>query len=117
MLFDIDQFKLVNDRHGHPAGDHVLRELAERAVRQVRSVDLVGRIGGEEFIVVMPETSLAGAVVVAERLRTAVAGEPFTVADSGQQLTVTVSVGIAVTGGGGEDTFEALLKRADEALY
>ncbi len=62
MLFDIDHFKQVNDRYGHPAGDEVLRELAERAVRQVRSVDLVGRLGGEEFVVVMPETSLGEAV-------------------------------------------------------
>src|SRR5947207_14017749 len=74
MLFDIDHFKQVNDRHGHPAGDQVLRELAGRAMRQVRSVDLVGRLGGEEFIVVMPETSLGGAIVVAERFRAAVAG-------------------------------------------
>ena len=77
MLFDIDHFKQVNDRHGHPAGDQVLRELAGRAMRQVRSVDLVGRLGGEEFIVVMPETSLAGATVVAERVRAAVADELF----------------------------------------
>ena len=58
MLFDIDHFKRVNDRYGHPGGDEVLRDIAGRAVRQVRSVDLVGRLGGEEFVVVMPETSL-----------------------------------------------------------
>ena len=116
MLFDIDHFKLVNDRHGHPAGDEVLRELAERAVRQVRSVDLVGRLGGEEFIVVMPETSLAGAVVVAERFRVAVAEEPFIPQGQTAGLPVTVSVGIAVTGEG-SDTIDTLLKRADDALY
>ena len=116
MLFDIDHFKQVNDRHGHPAGDRVLRELAERAVRQVRSVDLVGRLGGEEFVVVMPETSLSGAVVVAERLRVAVADEPFILQDNGGKLPITVSVGIAVTGKT-TDTLESLLKRADEALY
>lgn len=116
MLFDIDHFKQVNDRFGHPAGDEVLRDLAARAMRQVRSVDLVGRLGGEEFVVVMPETSLSGAVVVAERLRVAVADEPFILQDNGGKLPITVSVGIAVTGKE-TDTLESLLKRADEALY
>jgi two-component system cell cycle response regulator len=117
MLVDVDHFKKVNDRHGHPAGDAVLREIADRATRQVRSVDLVGRLGGEEFVVVMPETSLAGAVVVAERLRAAVAEEPFILQGTGDKLLVTVSVGIAMTGEGNDDTLENLLKRADDALY
>ena len=116
LLFDVDHFKRVNDRHGHPAGDEVLRELAERAVRHVRSVDLVGRLGGEEFVVIMPETSLAGAVVVAERFRAAVADEPFVPRGQSEKLPVTVSVGIAVTGEG-SDTIDTLLKRADDALY
>src|SRR6266852_3488622 len=117
MLVDIDHFKQVNDRHGHPAGDAVLRQIADRAVRQVRSVDLVGRLGGEEFVVVMPETSLGGAVVVAERLRAAVAEEPFVLQGKGDKPRVTVSVGIAMTGEGNRDTLESLLQRADEALY
>jgi two-component system cell cycle response regulator len=116
MLFDIDHFKQVNDRHGHPAGDEVLRELAARAMRQVRSVDLVGRLGGEEFVVVMPETSLAGAAVVAERVRAAVGEELFMLPGGGRTLPVTISAGVAVTENGGE-TLEMLLKRADEALY
>jgi len=116
LLFDVDHFKQVNDRHGHPAGDEVLRELGERAVRQVRSVDLVGRLGGEEFVVIMPETSLAGAVVVAERFRAAVADEPFVPRGLSEKVQVTVSVGIAVTGEG-SDTIDTLLKRADDALY
>jgi two-component system cell cycle response regulator len=116
MLVDVDHFKLVNDRFGHPAGDAVLRELAVRTVRQVRNVDLVGRVGGEEFVVVMPETSLADAMLVAERLRAAIADEPFILQVKGQGLPLTVSVGIAMTGEGG-DTRETLLKRADEALY
>jgi two-component system cell cycle response regulator len=116
MLFDIDHFKTVNDRYGHPAGDAVLRELATRAVRQVRNVDLVGRLGGEEFVVVMPETSLAGAVVVGERLRIAVAGEPFLLEDEGERVAITVSVGIAMSGEGA-DTLDTLLKQADDALY
>jgi two-component system, cell cycle response regulator len=116
MLFDIDHFKLVNDRHGHPAGDEVLRELAKRAMRQVRSVDLVGRLGGEEFIVVMPETNLAGAAIVAERVRAAVAEALFVLADDGTAVAVTISIGVAVTGRG-DEKLESLLKRADEALY
>jgi two-component system cell cycle response regulator len=116
ILFDIDHFKRVNDRHGHPAGDGVLRELADRAVRQVRSVDLVGRLGGEEFVVVMPETSLGGAIVVAERLRLAVADEPFILQGKSDTLPITISVGIAMTGEG-TDTQDTLLKRADDALY
>lgn len=116
MLFDIDHFKQVNDTHGHSAGDEVLRELAERAVREVRSVDLVGRLGGEEFVVVMPETNLAGAFVVAERLRTAIAEEPFTLRSTGDKLPVTVSIGVAVAGED-SDNLDDLLKRADEALY
>src|SRR5713226_4955936 len=117
MLVDIDHFKQVNDRYGHPAGDAVLRQIADRAVRQVRSVDLVGRLGGEEFVVVMPETSLGGAIVVAERLRAAVAEEPFVLQGKGDKPRVTVSVGIAMTGEGNRDTLESLLQRADEALY
>jgi two-component system, cell cycle response regulator len=116
MMFDVDHFKQVNDRYGHPAGDEVLRELAARAVRQVRSVDLVGRIGGEEFVVVMPETNLQGAIVVAERLRAAVAGEPFALSDSSDKLSVTVSVGVTMISGP-QDTMEAALKRADDALF
>src|SRR5216683_3864930 len=116
MLVDVDHFKQVNDRYGHPAGDAVLRQIADRAVRQVRSVDLVGRLGGEEFVVVMPETSLGGAVVVAERLRAAVADEPFIPQGTSAKLPITISIGIAMTGEG-SDTMETLLKRADDALY
>jgi two-component system cell cycle response regulator len=116
LLFDIDHFKQVNDGYGHPAGDEVLRDVAERAMRQVRSVDLVGRLGGEEFAVVMPETSLGEAIAVAERLRGAVADEPFMVQGTSDKLVITVSVGIAMTSEGC-DTLESLMKRADEALY
>lgn len=116
MLFDIDHFKAVNDRWGHPAGDEVLRELAARTTRQVRNVDLVGRLGGEEFIVVMPETSLSGAVVVADRVRAAVAGELFSLKENDEKLPVTISVGVAATVDG-NDQLEQLLKRADDALY
>jgi two-component system cell cycle response regulator len=116
LMLDIDHFKSVNDNYGHPAGDDILRELAARLLRQVRSVDLVARLGGEEFVAVMPETTLSGAAVVAERLRLSVATEPFTVKASGERLTVTISIGVAATDEIDEGV-DVLMKRADEALY
>jgi two-component system, cell cycle response regulator len=116
LMFDIDHFKRVNDTHGHAAGDDVLREVAARAMNTVRSVDLVARLGGEEFAVVMPETGLAIAETVAERLRLAVAGEPFTIRASGDALQITVSIGVTTAIAGGEDR-DRFLKCADEALY
>ncbi|MBV9687510.1 MAG: diguanylate cyclase, partial [Alphaproteobacteria bacterium] len=116
LMFDIDHFKRVNDTHGHDAGDDVLRELAVRALNSVRSVDLVARQGGEEFVVVMPETDLAIAAAVAERLRAAVAREPFTIKADGQNIPITISVGVTSAAAGG-DNREKMLKRADIALY
>ncbi len=116
LLFDIDHFKLVNDTYGHAAGDDVLRELAARATNTVRSVDLVARLGGEEFVVVMPETSPGIAAAVAERLRLAVASRPFAAQASGSEIPLTVSIGVTTTISDGEDR-DHLLKRADEALY
>jgi two-component system, cell cycle response regulator len=116
LLFDIDNFKHVNDTHGHDAGDDVLRELAARTKHSVRSVDLAARWGGEEFVVVMPETDLANAAAVAERLRLAVANQPFTVRASGAKLNVTISIGVAAAIAG-RDHRDRLLKRADDALY
>ncbi len=116
LLFDVDHFKQVNDVHGHDAGDDVLRELAARTIKSVRSVDLAVRWGGEEFLVVMPETDLANAAAVAERLRAAIARDLFTVRSSGGKLAVTISVGVAAATAGG-DHRDRLLKRADDALY
>ncbi len=119
LLFDIDNFKQVNDRYGHAAGDDVLRELAARTTHCVRSVDLVARRGegaGDEFVVVMPETDITIAAAVAERLRAAVAREPFTVQSDGQKLSVTISIGVASAATGNDDR-DHLLKRADDALY
>lgn len=115
LLFDIDHFKQVNDTYGHPAGDDVLRELAARTVNSVRSVDLVARFGGEEFVVVMPETDLTIAMAVAERVRAAVAREPFALRGIGEKLLVTISAG--VTAAGDHDDRDKMLKRADDALY
>jgi two-component system, cell cycle response regulator len=116
LLVDIDHFKQVNDTYGHAAGDDILRELAARATNTVRSVDLVARLGGEEFVVVMPETGPAIAVAVGERLRLAIANEPFTIRAGDKRLAITVSIGIASAIAAGDDR-DRLLKRADDALY
>jgi two-component system cell cycle response regulator len=116
LMIDIDFFKRVNDTHGHPAGDAVLREVASRIARHVRAFDLVARYGGEEFVVVMPETPLPVASMVAERLRSMVAGKAITLGDGAGDLKATISIGIAITREGG-DNAAALLQRADKALY
>ncbi|MBV9859688.1 MAG: diguanylate cyclase, partial [Alphaproteobacteria bacterium] len=116
MILDIDHFKRVNDTYGHAAGDDVLRELASRTLRGMRSFDLVARLGGEEFLVVMPETNLAIAANIAERLRLSVANEPFTLRSNNLRVPITVSIGVAVSRESGENA-EDLLKRADDGLY
>jgi two-component system cell cycle response regulator len=115
MMFDVDHFKAVNDQFGHSAGDDALRQLADRALRGVRSIDLVARLGGEEFVVVMPETDLAAATMVAERLRQSVAAEPFLIHVTGERRPITISAGVAIAAAG--DTVDTLLQRADDALY
>jgi len=115
MMFDVDHFKQVNDQFGHPGGDDALRQLADRALRGVRSIDLVARLGGEEFVVVMPETSLQAAATVAERLRQSVANEPFFIHASGDRPSITISAGVTTAQPG--DTVDTLLQRADDALY
>jgi two-component system cell cycle response regulator len=116
LMFDIDHFKTVNDTYGHGVGDEVLREVASRTNRNLRNFDLVARYGGEEFIVVMPDTDRDAAFAVAERLRRRVGEETFPVSASVGEITVTVSIGVAVVDGVG-DTADAILKRADDALY
>jgi two-component system, cell cycle response regulator len=116
LMLDIDYFKRVNDTHGHVAGDAVLRDVAGRIQRNVRGFDLVARYGGEEFVVVMPDTGLPVATMVAERLRNMVADKPVALGDGGGDVSVTVSIGIAVAREGG-DTAAQLLQRADKALY
>lgn len=115
-LTDIDRFKQVNDTYGHDAGDDVLREFAARVRSTVRGADLACRYGGEEFVVVMPDTSLDVAAAVAERLRECIENKPFQLRASGSELNVTASMGIA-TIMPGIDTPEQLLKQADRALY
>lgn len=116
LVLDIDHFKRVNDTHGHDAGDDVLREFALRIRKGIRGIDLACRMGGEEFVVVMPETDMAVASMVAERLRRRVATEPFPIRMGEASLPVTISVGIAALRAP-DDTPATLLKRADQALY
>lgn len=116
LLIDIDHFKKINDGYGHDVGDEVLREFAVRLASNVRAVDLPCRYGGEEFVVVMPDTSIVDAERIAERIRLHVAGSPFRVMGGAELLSVTISIGVAATNGSG-DKPEALLKRADEAVY
>jgi two-component system cell cycle response regulator len=116
LVLDIDHFKLVNDGFGHDAGDEVLREFAVRVATNVRAIDLPCRLGGEEFVVVMPGASLEDAVQVADRIRRDVGAQPFPIMGGTEALTVTVSVGVAASTGPA-DTPDALLKRADEGVY
>ncbi|GGB61204.1 PleD family two-component system response regulator [Henriciella pelagia] len=114
---DIDHFKAVNDMYGHEAGDRVLQEFANRIMVNVRPKDIVCRPGGEEFLVIMPETSGDLACTAAERIRRAIAAEPFEIdSASGKEIDITVSAGVA-TYTGDDDTAADMLKRADKALY
>ena len=113
LLLDADHFKQINDKYGHAAGDAILKGLVERWTRSLRSHDLIGRIGGEEFCILLPEISEANAFSTANRLRKETADLPF--AHEGQLLRVTVSIGVA-TLAVGED-LPSLMQRADRALY
>ena len=115
MITDIDRFKVVNDTYGHDVGDEVLREFASRLRRNVRGIDLACRFGGEEFVVVMPDTEGSIAEKVAERIRAEIASRPFPIA-GGRSLDITVSVGVAALQPP-RDTVAELMKRSDVALY
>jgi diguanylate cyclase (GGDEF)-like protein len=114
LLLDVDHFKKVNDSHGHPAGDAVLRGIARVAQKQARETDIVARYGGEEMALILPETDAPGAAAIAERIRKSVAATPH--ATEQGPIRVTVSIGLATWPGTG-DAAEALLEAADKALY
>ncbi|MFQ5622398.1 MAG: PleD family two-component system response regulator [Paracoccaceae bacterium] len=116
MMLDLDRFKEVNDQYGHGAGDAVLKEFARRLQENVRGVDLVARMGGEEFFVAMPDISRDKANAAAERIRDAVEAMPFTLGADRGATPVTVSVGVAMAQPG-ESDIAAIMRRADEALY
>ena len=116
LVLDIDHFKSINDTYGHDAGDDVLREFAMRVQKSIRGIDLACRYGGEEFVIVMPETDMAVAAMVAERMRRRIAGEPFPIELGAKAIDVTISIGLAALAGP-DDTGATILKRADQALY
>ena len=114
MVIDLDGFKTINDTHGHDVGDIALRHSAEALRLAVRTQDLVCRTGGDEFLVICPDSDLAAARVVAERLRAAVQAQP--VETGGPRLFLTASVGVCMRTPDMESV-EALMKGADDALY
>jgi two-component system cell cycle response regulator len=119
MMLDIDHFKAVNDAYGHAAGDMVLMQIADRLRENLRAIDLVARIGGEEFLIAMPRTSVRQAKLAADRLRRTIHNKPFEVGARHAPINVTISVGVAVSGQDGVDAFPLtqLCDSADKALY
>ena len=115
ILFDLDHFKLINDRHGHPAGDAILREFVRRMEATVRSYDAVGRYGGEEFLVVLPNCGDENALYLANRILAEVSRTG--VRDHESEIRMTASAGIATTEGDPARSADDLLREADIALY
>jgi two-component system cell cycle response regulator len=114
VMVDIDHFKAVNDTYGHDAGDEVLRATAQRILANIRSFDMAARLGGEEFVVVMPDTPQEDAMAAAERLRARISETPIATI-GGRPIAVTASLGVAASVRG--DSSAVLLKRCDQALY
>ena len=120
FMIDLDRFKILNDAHGHLFGDRVLEQVARAMQNSVRAVDLLGRYGGEEFLLVLPDTDLTGAERVAEKIRLAIEGLQFTVPSGSTTKQITVSIGIAGASpdlGYPEQGARALIEAADKALY
>lgn len=115
LIFDIDHFKVINDTHGHPAGDAVLVALARHVLRIIRTEDVFARYGGEEFAVLSRGIALPGAVKFAERLRHAVASYPFS--HERKRIPVTISIGVTAAPAPGVERVSELVARADRALY
>ena len=113
-MLDVDHFKAVNDTYGHDVGDLVLQTLAETVQGTLRSGEMVGRLGGEEFAILLPQTRVDDAMQAAERVRSSLAATR--VASDEGPLAITVSIGVA-DWSGTKDTVESMLTRADEALY
>ena len=112
-VWDVDRFKLINDTYGHKAGDRVLAIVARLLQQNIRATDFIGRYGGEEFVVLMPETALDGARVVAEKLRAAI--EAAETHFKGQPVKITISAGLTLFAE--QDTPETVFERADRGLY
>jgi len=117
MMCDIDDFKRINDAYGHQAGDEVLCQMSALFRSNMRTSDMVARYGGEEFVIVLPESDLSGGMVVAERIRSEIAGHPFILPGLLSPIQVTVSFGIAEWHNSRHSSLSALIKDVDEALY
>ena len=116
MMLDIDYFKKINDEYGHPVGDVVLKAVCKEIKDAIRDCDIAARYGGEEFAVVLPETELGGAAVVAERLRKAI--EQLEIEANGCKINVTVSVGVTgYQASTGQIKKSDIISEADNALY
>ena len=115
LSLDLDHFKAINDSYGHQAGDQVLQRFVNKCLDAIRPYDGVARVGGEEFMVLLPQAALDTAQSIGERIRAAIAGAPFE-AGIGKPIEVTVSVGASEFGRDGE-TIDAILRKADERLY
>ncbi len=116
MLLDIDKFKRVNDVYGHTTGDNVLKEFSSRIQEKMRNIDLVARLGGEEFLIAMPDTTEGQARAASERLRRAIEETRFYCGVNDENLRITVSIGVTL-GDPGKNEVEALIEEADRALY
>jgi diguanylate cyclase (GGDEF)-like protein len=115
-MLDIDRFKQINDTYGHTNGDEAIRFLARSVRNTVRSVDVIARFGGDEFVILLPETTIAHAAQIAERLRSLVAGNVLAVNEA--QIRLSLSLGVAGASSGAEvEKIDVLLDRADLALY
>ncbi len=115
LLFDLDHFKRINDEFGHLVGGTVLRVMAERVVKSVRVQDVFGRFGGEEFVLLLPCTNFEDAMIVAEKVRTAIGEMPVDV--QGAPVPVTASIGVATGKADVTSSYEALINEANAALY
>jgi diguanylate cyclase (GGDEF)-like protein len=114
LAVDLDNFKPINDTHGHAAGDTVLRELADVMRMTVRDTDVIARVGGDEFVLLLPDTGWQGAITLAERLRRHVDEQTFA---GEQRIPLTVSIGIALARGADDVRATDLLEEADRSLY
>lgn len=122
LMLDIDHFKLVNDTYGHPTGDLVLIELVKTCLEELREIDIFGRVGGEEFLIVLPETEREGAIEIAERLRASIENTSFRTT-TGTEISITISIGAAIYNPNNdeEDDSAAIVKKyyaaCDKAMY
>lgn len=115
LMIDVDNFKLINDTHGHPAGDKVLKKIASLLAGRLRGHDFLGRYGGEEFCVIAPDTDADGAMTLAEHLRVAISSASFAIKSG--ELSVTISIGISLCPSNGRSVLKDALAEADAALY